>query len=163
MNTWLMIVLIVALVLLLWRLVYKLSKRFIGYGWLVTYKDGNVIALTRFLESPAGRAGVHFGAIILEINGEKVFYESEETYLADFKQGKGRLSAKKVGEKVVVKIREGEFERTIIMFAEVIWGPIPYHERLPDDLPHYLYKTYPVQDQRTGQYYVKAWYSPAFH
>jgi len=150
------------LFILLWQFVHKVRNRFIGYGWLVTYKDGNVVVLTRLLESPAGRAKVNSGAVILEVNGEKIFYDSKETYLADFKQGKGRLSAKKVDEEVIVKIREGESERTITMKAEVIWGPVPYHEPLPD-LPHHLWKTWPMQDPRTGQLYVKARYSPAFH
>lgn len=153
-----MLALLLVFALLLWRFVYKLRYRYIGYGWVFDWKDGEVFVLTRLLKSPSGRAEVQLGARILEYNGEPMVFDSREDFLAIYKT----LRAKKVGQKVSVKIREsfsrGEFqERTITMEAEVIWGPIPYYGNWSSEemssmqtQGHFV----PRECNKTGAYYT---------
>ncbi|GEM_PF-2469815 len=149
-----MLALLAVLVPLLWWVVYKLRHRYIGYGWEFDWKDGEVFVLTRLLDSPSGRAKVRFGARILEYNGKPLEFKSQE----ELRAFTPILRAKKIGQKAVVKIREGDTERTVTMRAEVIWGPIPYYgswsseymDRMQTE-GHFV----PDYCKRTGEHYFR--------
>jgi len=134
-------------------------KTAIGYGMRITWNDdGKFSVLVRLTEGPAGKVGILAGDEILEINGEPLYFTSNQQavdLIAKFQKGL------KIGQRESMKIIRDGKEHTFTMRARIIWRGVPYHYP-HGDLPHHLYKTWPMIEPRTGQPYVKAWYNPAF-
>ena len=137
-------------------------KTVIGWGMRISWeeeRDGKFFVLVRLIKGPAGRAGILAGDEILEINGVPILPASSKEDAIRVLESIPK--APKIGEVESIKILRDGKEHTFTMKARIIWRGVPYHYP-HGDLPHYLYKTWPMQDPRTGQLYVKAWYSPAF-
>lgn len=143
----------------LYQLFFKTT---VGYGMRIAWNEkpnGKFFVLVRLIKSPAGEIGILAGDEILEINGVP-FHPTASVEEAK-KTLKSLPKNLKIGHPETMKIlRDGE-EHTFVMKARIIWRGVPYHYP-HGDLPHWKYKTWPMQDPRTGQLYVKAWYSPAF-
>ena len=117
---WLAILLVVIAVI--WYIGYKFFNRYIGCGMHIEhFKDGTVRISARLIDSPAGRAGIANGAELLEYNGFATQGLGKEV----FQERMDELKPREVGDEVRCRVRQDGEEKTVVMAAEMIEGPIP--------------------------------------
>jgi hypothetical protein len=108
---------------------YHRYRPWVGVGWILKIGETNdpqITIITRLLDSPAGRAKIKCGSILLSRNGEELNFASK----ADYQAWRKSLPKIKVGEVLTCRISEpvsnGRFEeRTVVLKAEMLRGDIP--------------------------------------
>ena len=106
------------------------KNRYIGFGWMLDWVDGKVIVLTRLLDSPAGRAEVPIGSVLLKYEHTMLTFLTGD----EWSKFMDKLPKPERGDKMHFRIKtpEGEIRR-IELIAEVIQGPIPLFPPLTPD------------------------------
>ena len=113
---------------LLYLVLFLVLRRFrtrIGYGWVLEFNENNpaVVVKSRLIESPAGEAGVQNGSVVLEHNGIKLDFKSND----DFAKWVEEKKPIKEGDSLVCRITDGKGERCVTMEARRIRHHIPVY------------------------------------
>lgn len=117
----------IVLAILIYAVVSRIHRPYIGYGWMLDWRDGKVIVLSRLLKSPSGRAGVKIGSVLLSYNGKKMNFKTAE----DFTSYMDARPEPDFDEVAVFCLQENGRKVTIEMRAETIRSRIPYYPPLP--------------------------------
>ena len=135
------------LLLLFWKA--PADTRFIGYGWKLRWCDGQIVVVSRLLDSPSGRAGVRIGSIVLEFDGHPMVFDSGESFVAFMKA----LPRPALGTEASFRLMVGTTERVVTLKAEMIQPPIPTYGPLPplDPADAHLVTEGMLYCLRTGQ------------
>lgn len=109
-------------------------KSWVGVGWIIEYNsDTRKITIpTYLLNSPAGRAKIKRGSVLLSRNGKKLLFETKE----DFQAWVTSWGAPVAGDEVTYCLLEPAGkdkwnERTVTLKYERLRGQIPYYAPLP--------------------------------
>lgn len=113
--------------ILAYAIMSRIHRPYIGYGWMLDWRDGKVIVLSRLLKSPSGRAGVKIGSVLLSYNGDKMSFRTVE----DFTSYMDARTEPDLDEAATFCLQEHGRKVTIEMRAETIRSRIPYYPPLP--------------------------------
>jgi hypothetical protein len=123
-------------------------ERYVGYGWSLGWREGKVIVLSRFLDSPSGREQVRIGSCLLQHNGTAMEFESGEGF-RNFMLSQPRPT---LGELSTFRLKFGDEEKEVVLAAEMIQGPIPvYTFPSIDPSDAWKYRQGLLYCRRTGQ------------
>lgn len=102
----------------------SISGRYVGVGVTIEERDGRVVVVSPVEGSPAERAGIEAGDVIVAINGEEVA-ESDATAVS------GRVRGPEGSDLTLTVSRDGERETYELTRAEIT-SPVAYAARIPD-------------------------------
>ncbi len=131
---------------------YLRENQYIGFGNLLNWnsEDGSVNILVRLTDSPAGRAGIPNHCKLLAVDGIPISFTTSEDYY------KWANAPREIGESHVYRVQTGNGIMEVTLVAEMIQGPIPYHDpkyrELSSDEEHLVHRgILPCTDPLTGQ------------
>lgn len=94
---------------------------YIGYGWKLRWNDGVVYVASRHLDTPAGRAGVSIGSIMLVYDGHPMQFATKEEFLEAIESfGQPKV----IGHESAFLLSYQGKEYSVTLASEVIRGPI---------------------------------------
>ncbi len=133
----------------LWERRRNLKKeQFVGFGWTLSWQDGYVFIPIRLFESPSGRAGLQNGSILLEYCGTPMEFKTLDEFIA----WTHLWIQPQIGEVRTFKIKDRNGIRDLALTAEIVQGPIPWYEPLPeiDPCERWMYRENMMFCKRTG-------------
>lgn len=145
------------LIAALWRILWILKERYVGFGWVLEWRDDHLTVVSRLIESPSGEACVRLGSTIVEYAGERVVSWDQAKRLFERKVKKGESQAFRIAF-------DGK-EHALVMKARTVQGPIPiYGPFTPTNCRRYDIVYGMRRCGRTGQLYEtrrpnRAWQS----